>query len=151
MDKTFLMAQLGTHLLAGVQEAHRAASEAKQDAASGANRAVNLARGLQQRKTLATAQLDALGEFRPQSLRRGEAIRVGAVVEVEGEEGNGRTLFIAPVGAGLELAGPGGDGIFHVVTPGSPFGRALVGKKVGDTVEVTIQGEPTDWTITHAD
>jgi transcription elongation GreA/GreB family factor len=54
------------------------------------------------------------------------------------------------VGAGEELSGPGGDGIFQVVTPTSPFGRAVMGKRVGDTIEVMVRGEPTEWTITYA-
>jgi transcription elongation GreA/GreB family factor len=35
-----------------------------------------------------------------------------------------------------------------VVTPQSPVGRAVLGRRVGDTVEVTVQGEPREWTIT---
>jgi transcription elongation GreA/GreB family factor len=70
------------------------------------------------------------------------------VVEVEDGE-CGRTLFLAPVGAGEELTGPDGDGIFQVVTPGSPFGKALLGKRLNDIVEVTLQGELTEWTISY--
>jgi transcription elongation GreA/GreB family factor len=78
---------------------------------------------------------------------KGEPIGLGAVVEVENEEG-GRTLFLAPVGAGEELTAPGGDGFFQVVTPGSPFGCALMGKRRGDVVEVPLQGDVTEWTVT---
>jgi transcription elongation GreA/GreB family factor len=47
------------------------------------------------------------------------------------------------------LTGPGGDGFLSVVTPQSPIGRAVMGKKVGDTVEVTVQNEVREWTITY--
>jgi transcription elongation GreA/GreB family factor len=73
---------------------------------------------------------------------------VGAIVEVE-DESLGRTFFLAPVGAGIELAGPGGDGFLSVVTPVSPVGKAVLGRKVGDTIDVTIDREPREWTITY--
>jgi hypothetical protein len=58
--------------------------------------------------------------------------------------------FEAPAGAGEELTGPGGDGFLSVVTPGSHFGRALMGKRVGDVIEVTVAGELTEWSIVLA-
>jgi transcription elongation GreA/GreB family factor len=149
MDKTVLLEQLGAKLRAAVQQAHRASEEAKTDARSGAARAVNLAQGHMQRSVTASAALDALDAFRVRPLKKGEPIGLGAVVEVEDDEG-GRTLFVAPVGAGEELTGPGGDGFFQVVTPASPFGKAVMGKRVGDVVEVPIRGETTEWTIVYA-
>ena len=149
MDKTFLVAQLGAKLRDAVQKTHRSSQDARTEARTGAPRAVNLALGQGQRSAAARLALDALDSFRPRPIGRGERIGLGAVVELESEEA-GRTLFLAPVGAGEELTGPLGDGIFQVVTPSSPFGRALLGKRVGDVVEVPIQGEPTDWTITDA-
>ena len=92
--------------------------------------------------------MDTLDVFRPRPLKRNEPISLGAVVEVEGESG-GRTLFIAPVCGGDELTGPDGDGIFQVVTPGSPLGKALMGKRAGAEIEVMIAGEPTEWTVTE--
>lgn len=149
MDKTFLIQQLGERLRGAVQQAHRSSEAARQDARSGAARAVNLALGQGQRSAASREALDALDTFRPLPLKKGERISVGAVVEVE--DGDcGRTLFLAPVGAGEELTGPGGDGLFQVVTPQSPFGRALMGKRVGDVVEVPVRGELTEWTITFA-
>jgi transcription elongation GreA/GreB family factor len=35
-----------------------------------------------------------------------------------------------------------------VVTPYSPVGRAVLGRRVGDTVEVTVAGDWKEWTIT---
>jgi len=35
------------------------------------------------------------------------------------------------------------------VTPVSPVGKAVLGRKVGDTIEVTIDREPREWTITY--
>jgi transcription elongation GreA/GreB family factor len=38
-----------------------------------------------------------------------------------------------------------------VVTSHSPIGRAVVGKRQGDAVQVTTHGEPRDWTITYVE
>jgi transcription elongation GreA/GreB family factor len=43
------------------------------------------------------------------------------------------------VGAGAELTGPGGDGFLSVVTPGSPVGKALIGKRAGQQAEVMLK------------
>ena len=148
MDKTFLVRQLGEKLRAAVQSAHAASEEARADARSGAARAVNLAKGQGLRSVAAREALDALDGFHARPLSRGEPIGLGAVVEVEGELG-GKTLFVAPVCGGEELTGPDGDGIFQVVTPVSPLGRALMGKRTGAQVEVTVGGEPVEWTVTY--
>jgi transcription elongation GreA/GreB family factor len=87
-------------------------------------------------------------DFRKNPLLPSKRVALGAVVEVE-DEAQGRTFFLAPVGAGMELTGPDGDGILSVVTPQSPVGRAVLGRSVGDTVEVVVAGEPREWTITY--
>jgi transcription elongation GreA/GreB family factor len=71
-------------------------------------------------------------------------------VEVE-DEALGRTFFLAPVGAGIALSGPGGDGFLSVVTPVSPIGKAVLGHRVGDSVEVIVDGETREWTITFVE
>lgn len=147
MDKTFLLQQLGAKLRAAVEATHAASSGAQVDARSGAARAVNIAKAQAMRSVAAREALDALDQFRVRPLGRNEPIQLGAVVEVESDLG-GKTLFLAPVCGGEELTGPDGDGIFQVVTPASPFGRALMGKRVGAEVEVPVGGEPVDWTVT---
>lgn len=149
MDKTFLVEQLGHKLRTLVQTTHKASEDARADAKSGAARAVNLAQGQTMRSVHAREALDALDSFHVRPLKKGEPIGLGAVVEVEDGDA-GRTFFLAPVCGGEELTGPDGDGIFQVVTPASPFGRALMGKRVGATIEVMVAGEPTEWTITYA-
>jgi transcription elongation GreA/GreB family factor len=73
-------------------------------------------------------------------------IAVGAIVEIEdSDSGEGRTLFLAPVGAGMTLTGPGGDGILSVVTPASPIGGAVMGRKIGDVVEIADR----EWQISY--
>jgi transcription elongation GreA/GreB family factor len=160
MDKRFLVDQLNDRLRESAQVARRAGQAAAQEAREGATPAEkredarvaleqgSLARGQAERAARVTAELSALASFRPAPLPAGSAVALGAVVEVE-DEAQGRTFFLAPVGAGVELVGPGGDGFLSVVTPQSPVGRAVLGRRVGDTIEVTIEGEPREWTITY--
>lgn len=163
MDKRFLVEQLTDKLRASAHVARRAGQAAAEEARDGATPAekredarvsqenAGLARGQAARASRALADLSTLEVFRPASLPKGSSITVGAIVEVEEEgEGIGRTFFLAPVGAGVELTGPGGDGFLSVVTPHSPIGRAVLGRRVGDTIEVTVEGEPREWTITYA-
>ena len=107
-----------------------------------------LAKGQTARAARVAAEISTLDIFRPTQLAPKGAITLGAVVEVEDGE-QGRTFFLAPVGAGVELTGPGGDGFLSVVTPISPIGKAVLGKRVGDTVEVMVQDEAREWTITY--
>lgn len=159
MDKRFLVEQLSERLRESVAVARKAGQAAADEAREGATAAekredarvaleyAGLARGQRERASRTMAELATLETFRPGRLPATAPISVGAVVEVE-DEAQGRTFFLAPVGAGVELTGPGGDGFLSVVTPQSPVGRAVLGKRVGDTVEVEVQGEPRDWTIT---
>jgi transcription elongation GreA/GreB family factor len=160
MDKRALIEQLAARIRQAAAVAQRAGEDAATIARDGATAAEkredarvalefqSLAKGQTRRADKARAELAALEAFRPPALPGGAPVAVGAVVEVEdGEEG--RTFFLAPVGAGVELTGPGGDGFLSVVTPASPIGRAVLGRRAGDTVEVDVRGEPREWRITY--
>ncbi|MEB2345723.1 MAG: transcription elongation factor GreAB [Deltaproteobacteria bacterium] len=158
MDKQALVAQLRARLaeaLAVSERAHEAAAEEARHGATAAEKRddarvalewSHLARGQARRVAQLRADLAALDGFAPGSLAPGSAAALGAVVEVEHEEG-GLTFFLAPAGAGEELSGPGGDGFLTVATPASPLGRAVLGRRVGDVVEARIGGERREWTI----
>jgi transcription elongation GreA/GreB family factor len=160
MDKQFLVEQLAERLRKSASVARRASQTAAEVARDGATPAEkredarvalefsSLAKGQTERATRVAAELGTLGVFRPAKLASGSSIALGAIVEVEDGE-QGRTFFLAPVGAGIELTGPGGDGFLSVVTPISPIGKAVLGRRVGDTVEVIVQDEPREWTITY--
>jgi transcription elongation GreA/GreB family factor len=159
MDKQQLVAQIRARLTDALRVAERAHEDAADEARHGATPAEkrddarvalewsNLARGQARRVAQLRAELEALDGFGPRPLPRGAAVALGALVEVEQEEG-GVTFFLAPAGAGTELTGPGGDGFLTVVTPASPLGRAVLGRRVGDVVEARIAGERREWTIT---
>lgn len=159
MDKGFLVEQLAGHLRETARTAKIAMAAANTEAREGATPAERredsrvaqensgLARGHRARLERANSELAMLDTFRPPRFGAKSAIAVGAVVEVE-DGAEGRTLFLAPAGAGIELTGPGGDGFLSVVTPSSPIGRAVLGRRVGDTIEVLVNGESTEWTVT---
>ncbi len=161
MDKTFLVQQLQSRLresalvaeremIAAVDAArHGADAKTKREDARMAIEYGGLARGQRRRVDKARQALRVLDGFRPRPLGRSEPIRLGALVEIEDEDsGSGRTFFLAPAGAGIELTGPGGDGYFAVVTPTSPVGKAAMGQQLGDCFDVTVDGTTRSWEIT---
>lgn len=164
MDKGFLIGQLADQLRETARTARLAMAAANTEAREGATAAERredsrvaqensgLARGHRARLERANAELAILEKFRPGKFPAQARIGLGAVVEVEIESGGeGRTLFLAPAGAGIELTGPGGDGFLSVVTPASPIGRAVLGHRVGDVVEVVVNGESSEWTVTYVE
>lgn len=161
MDKQDLLHQLRAQLRRTVEEAAGAATEAAEDARAAVDpgdrqldtgsavELARMARSQDKRRQRVLAELEALDAFHPRALPETAAISVGAIVEVEDEEsGEGRTFFLAPAGAGAILEGPGGDGHLSVATPFSPLGRAVLGHRVGDVVDVTLKGDVREWTIT---
>jgi transcription elongation GreA/GreB family factor len=62
------------------------------------------------------------------------AVRLTALVTLEAEDGSTRTVLLGPEAGGLKIEEDGEEII--VITPGSPLGRALLGKCAGDRVEL---------------
>ena len=94
--------------------------------------------------------LDTLLENGVPAYSSDDRVGLGAVVEAVSEDDDGfygRTFVMLPVGAGEELTGPSGDGIITVLTPQSPVGRAMLGKEVGDYVEVAVRDDAREWEI----
>ena len=160
MDKQELVAQLVKQLEASARAAlsarDAAAAEAKDGAtpdekredARAAHQLASFGRASQGRAQKALADADALARFKPGKVNG--PIGLGAIVEIEdADSGEGRTFFLAPVGAGMTLTGPGGDGHLSVVTPVSPIGRAVLGKRTGELVDVTVDGDVREWQITY--
>jgi transcription elongation GreA/GreB family factor len=159
MDKAALVDQLVEKLRSSARtaeaESDAAAVEARDGATPGervddsrtALEFARIARAQALRAREIRAAIGLLSGFRPKPLAGGAAVVLGALVEVEDEAGHGQTLFLAPAGAGEELTGPGGDGFFTVVTPRSPIGSAVLGKRPGDSASARIRGETRVWTV----
>ncbi len=161
MDKKFLVDQLAARIRESAEVAKReqeaAADEAQNGASADEKRAdarvalefSNLARAQGRRAKAAQEELATIESFKLPVIS-GDSPRatLGTIVEVEdGDEG--RTIFLAPVGAGIELTMPGGDGYVTVVTTASPLGRAVMGRRVGDTIDVEAKGDCREWTVTY--
>lgn len=84
------------------------------------------------------AELELLAVGAPKDARAAP----GALVEAEEEDGT-HTFFIAPEGGGTRLR----KGAVQVVTPRSPLGQALVGRRAGDDCQVQLAGKTRELTI----
>lgn len=89
-----------------------------------------LARGQAQRVVELDEAVAEVARWNPRTFAADAAIALGALITID-EDGETKQLLIAPAGGGNTLAG----GI-QVVTPRSPLGQALLGKRAGDEVEL---------------
>ena len=108
---------------------------------------------------LATGQARRVEEIR-QSLKNCQAmalapysaaqgIQVGALVNLEAENGSGQWLFLAPDAAGLKLNHDGHT--VTVITPRSPLGAALLGKQLDDEVQINVGGAVQTFSVCEID
>lgn len=95
-----------------------------------------LARGQATRVLEVEAGVGAVRGLEVRALAAGARAALGALVAIEDEDG-ARQVLIAPYGGGRKLAG----GQVQVVTPQAPLGKALIGKREGDELEVTLGGK----------
>lgn len=130
----------------------RAESTRREDTKATANEG-RLAAGHRRRRKQAVVEMETLLDFAERGIKRfkpTDRVGIGAMVDVRIEDEKGeeeRTLLVLPVGAGVELSGPGGDGFVVVVTPKSPVGKALVGARAGDAFEIVVDGQDKEWTV----
>jgi transcription elongation GreA/GreB family factor len=152
-DKATLVAELVTLLAIALEAARRAHEAATEGATHAEARAENskdtrgleqsyLARGQAQRVAELEVGLAQVSALVVRAFKPGDAIAVSALVELD-EDGESQHVLVAPYGGGTTLTGP-----VQVVTPSSPFGRALLGKRAGDDLEVQLPGRTRAFTIT---
>ena len=72
-------------------------------------------------------------------------VALGAWVQLESEQDEEMWIFIAPRAGGLTLEACGVT--TTLVSPGSPIGGALVGKLLGDSIELMTRKEMLEWEI----
>lgn len=107
-----------------------------------------LARG-QARRVEETEEAIAKLKFLPLlAFAPGDEVSLSALVTVEDDAG-AQHYFVSPVAGGVEVIVDGV--VVRVVTPASPFGRALVGKTVGDGFELRIQREAREYELTSVE
>ena len=94
-----------------------------------------LARGQAQRVAELEGAVAATSKLALRTFTPADPVAISAVVCVE-EDGTEHRFFVVPHGGGNVLAG----GI-QVVTPSSPLGRALLGKRIADEIEIKLPGK----------
>ena len=101
-----------------------------------------LARGVAQRVAeLETAVADVT-RLELRTFTATSPVAMSALVTAD-EEGETHRFFVAPAGGGSNLAG----GV-QVLTTSSPLGRALLGKRVDDDVELKLPGKTRTLVVT---
>jgi hypothetical protein len=97
-----------------------------------------LARGQAMRAEALVEQIQLLRSIALGPLPKTSPVVAGALVALTDDEGT-RCLFFAPHGGGYEFEL---DGVqVTVVTPVSALGRALLGREVGDEIELRVKGK----------
>jgi transcription elongation GreA/GreB family factor len=87
---------------------------------------------------------NAVAQFQSLVLRdfaTGEAIALGALVRLD----DGARYFIGPKSGGTEVESDGAT--VMVITPSSPLGRQLVGRRQGDKITLALGGKSSERTI----
>lgn len=98
-----------------------------------------LARGQAARAAELKGALAQLASLEPRAFGPDERVSALALVEVVDLDSDAKErFFVSPFGGGLKVSVGGVE--VKVVTAQSPIGDALIGKRVGDLVEVTAGG-----------
>jgi transcription elongation GreA/GreB family factor len=148
MDKTHLLAQIIATLEHDLATLTRAAQTAYEAATAKENIAENkydtlgleasyLATGQARRSAEIRVALQTYQQLLLRDYDAGRGVQVSNLVTLEDEHGGQRRLFLGPEGAGLKIGE--GDGLVTVITPRSPLGQLLVGKKIDDEVSLGTQ------------
>jgi len=148
MDKPSLLAQIVAALEHDLNVLTRAAQTAYEAATAEENIAENkydtlgleasylatgqARRSAEIRKALVTYQQLLLRDHDP-----ARGVQVSNLVTLEDEDGAQRLLFLGPEAAGLKI-GEGAE-LVTVITPRSPLGQLLVGKRIDDEVSLGTQ------------
>ena len=155
MNKNLLVKKIVSLLRGELELYFKAAKDAHAEATHEQSKAENkydtrgleasyLARGqsIQARETeLAIAAFDAL---HPKDFGPDDRIDICAYVEIEGKKER-NSYFLGPRAGGTEVTHDKKEVL--VITPQSPLGRELMGKKIGDKVKLEIGGTKSEYKI----
>jgi transcription elongation GreA/GreB family factor len=148
MNKRTLIRKIVARLTEELQVYSRAANASRAEATHEQNKAEDkydtrgleasyLARG----QSRQAAEIEsAIAEFETLAVRKfgdGEVITLGALVELE-HGGESSLYFIGPRAGGTEVVHDKKE--ILVITPQSPLGEQLLGKKQGDQPQLTLGG-----------
>jgi transcription elongation GreA/GreB family factor len=149
MNKRAVLNKIIARLTSELEVYFRAAEYARAEATHEQNKAENkydtrgleasyLARG--QSKQAAEIEA-AIAEFEKLGVKKfapGDAVGIGALVELE-QHGEKNYYFLGPRAGGTEIEHDRKE--ILVITPQSPLGEQLTGKKTGDTLQLKLGKE----------
>lgn len=149
LNKNEVLSAIVAALEADVEALRRAAQIAYEAATAEENKAENkydtlgleasylatgqARRAAEIRQALLTYQQLVLRDYDPAG-----GIQISSLVTLEDEQGDQRRVFIGPEGAGLKI-GHGPQQV-TVITPRSPLGQVLIGKRLDDEVSLVVAG-----------
>jgi transcription elongation GreA/GreB family factor len=154
-DKIELVARIRAHLERELETLAGAARAAYDAATNEQSRAENKydTRALEA-SYLAGAQARRAGELKDMIVRyqrlhvrsfdNGDAIALSALVQLECD-GEGAWYFLGPCAGGVKVAYRGHT--VTVITPGSPMGRQIIDKEIGDVVTVKSPAGKRDFEV----
>ncbi|MBA1209322.1 MULTISPECIES: GreA/GreB family elongation factor [Pseudomonas] len=152
MNKTHLIAQIIAALEHDLDVVTRAAQSAYEAATAEENIAENkydtlgleasyLATGQARRSAEIRQALQTYRQLKLRDYDPEQGVQVSQVVILEDEQGQCRRLIIGPEAAGLKIGL--GDEVVMVITPRSPLGQQLMGKRIDEEVSLNATG----WTL----
>ncbi|PSV21378.1 transcription elongation factor [Photobacterium leiognathi subsp. mandapamensis] len=153
MNKQMLLDGIQEKLTQTLQAATEAAMRAYNTATDDENVAENqydtlaleasyLAHGQAQRVEECKADLVAYQKLQASLPQNFDSVLLGHIVTLVDEEDNMRWVFLGPTAGGVVLTLEGKS--VTIVTPTSPFGDALIGREIGEEVDVHI-GNSVTW------
>ena len=148
MNKPAIIQKIVAKLTSELEGYFRAAQAAHAEATHEQNKAENkydtrgleasyLARGQSRQAKETEAAVAAFGKLDARVFKAGDAIELGALVELE-HKGERTIYFIGPKAGGTEIIHGGRE--ILVITPQSPLGEQLQGKKEGDRLQLSLAG-----------
>ena len=156
MDKRKILAKLNEQLKSTLETLIRAAEDAKEAATNEESQSENKydTRGLEA-SYLAGAQakradelridIDKLSRLEINDYSDSSEIGLTALVQVEVDGEYIKWLFVLPIAGGTKLE-VGGNEIL-VITPSSPIGELLLGKKYGDVFEFSVKNNTSEYEV----
>lgn len=148
---TKIIAQLVDELDIWVKAAQAAHAESTHEQSKAENKydtraleASYLAQGQSRQAAELEAALAAFDNLEIRPFELGDPIDVGALVELE-NAGDKTFYFIGSKAGGLEVQYENREVV--VITPQSPLGKELQGKKQGDLLKVSLGGRPLQFRV----
>jgi transcription elongation GreA/GreB family factor len=155
INKRALLKKIIAQLTAELESYFRAAQAAHAEATHEQNKAENkydtrgleasyLARGQSRQLAETEVAIQAFEKLNARNFEVDEPVDLGALVELE-QKSERILFFLGPKAGGTEVTLAGRE--ILVITPQSPLGRQLEGKRQGDRVEVSLAGIRNDYHI----